>query len=106
MGSKMEIRFIVSESPSEGFCLEVVKMESGQEGDRTDWLAVVELSGNKYVVDIEQRQFRKVHDPSSVVSFYCEEGRKMIRAMADMDWRAYTPRELWEKRVVDRELVV
>lgn len=62
-----------------------------------EWLPVVEFDGVEYVVDVLNRTFRLCRDPDDDVSFYSQQGRAMVEAMAGTEWRAWTPREVWEK---------
>jgi hypothetical protein len=55
-------------------------------GSFSEWLPVVDFGGSESLVDIERREFRHVDKPESAVSFYSEQGRRMIRAMAGMQW--------------------
>ena len=76
--------------------MEVMKVES-KDGCEIDWLPVVSFNGVEYMVDIENRAFRQCLDSNSRVSFYSDRGREMVKAMTGRQWRAFTPRELWEK---------
>ena len=70
--------------------------------EETEWLPVVEFAGVEYVVDVQNRCFGQLLEPTESVAFYSDEGREMVRAMAGMDWRAWAPRG----RLDDREGVV
>jgi hypothetical protein len=72
-------------------------MKAEQE-TRADWLPVVEFNGVEYVVDVENRRFGQFDDPDSGVEFHSDRGREMARAMIGRQWRAFTPRDLWENR--------
>ena len=63
-----------------------------------DWLPVVEFDGVQYVIDIENRRFGQFNDPDSGVEFHSDQGREMARVMIGQEWRAFTPRALWENR--------
>ena len=74
-----------------------------QESDGIDWLPVVEFSGVEYVVDIGSRAFRQRRDSRQSVGFYSKAGRAMVAAMIGTEWRAFTPKGLWQS---EPELVV
>ena len=65
--------------------------------DGVEWVPVVELDGIEFVVDFANRAFRQRSDPHRWVCFHSERGQEMIKAMVGAAWRAFTPREVWEK---------
>jgi len=72
-------------------------MKTKQEAT-ADWLPVVEFAGVQYVVDVENRRFGEFDDPDCGVEFHSDQGREMARAMIGREWRAFTPRALWENQ--------
>ncbi len=72
------------------------------EKDETEWLPVVEFEGTEYVMDVQNRCFSQLTDPTENVAFHSDEGKEMVRAMPGTKWRARTPRE----RMGDREGMV
>ena len=62
------------------------------------WLPVMEFEGVEYVVDVENRRFGRFNDPSRGVEFHSDRGREMVKAMIGQEWRAFTPRDLWERK--------
>jgi len=60
--------------------------------EETGWLPVVEFEATEYVVDVLNRYFAQVLDPTECVSFHLDASREMVRAMTGMGWRAWTPK--------------
>ena len=52
-------------------------------------LPIVDSGGTEYFVDIDRRQFRAVNDVGNTVGFYTMQGRDMVKAMMDTEWRRY-----------------
>ena len=67
-------------------------------GSFSEWLPVVDFGGTEFLVDIDLREFRNVDEPESTVSFYSEQGRRMIRAMAGTQWRRFRVNNLQKVR--------
>jgi len=65
--------------------------------DGVEWLPVVELGGIELVVDFVNRAFRQRSDPNRSVRLHAERGHEMVKAVVGAAWRAFTPREVWEK---------
>lgn len=71
-------------------------MGTNNVGSFSELLPVVNFGGTEFLVDIDCREFRHVDEQESTVSFYSEQGRRMIRAMAGTQWRRFhrDPHEL------------
>ena len=64
-------------------------MEADSINSLPELLPVVDFDGNDFLIDIGRREFRRVDEPESRISFYSERGRRMITAMKGMQWRRY-----------------
>ena len=52
-------------------------------------LPVAKLNGQEFLVDIENRQFRKFMNPDEVIGMHSQQGRKMLKDMQDSEWRCH-----------------
>ena len=52
-------------------------------------LPVAKLNGRKFLVDIENRQFRNFTNPDEVIRMHSEQGRKMLKDMQGSEWRCH-----------------
>ena len=52
-------------------------------------LPVIEIDEIEYFVDIDRRQFRAVNDVGNTVDFHTVQGRDMVKAMMDAEWRRF-----------------
>ena len=62
------------------------KVENRQE---PKLLPVAELNGQEFLVDIENRQFRKFMNPDEVIGMHSEQGRKMLKDMQGGEWSCH-----------------
>jgi hypothetical protein len=49
-------------------------------------LPVVELNGQEFLVDVENRQFRNFTNPDEVIGMHSEQGRQMLKDMHGSTW--------------------
>jgi hypothetical protein len=68
--------------------------------EKAEWLPVLEFEGIEYVVDVQNRCFSQLVDPTESVAFHTDEGREMVSAMTG------TERWAWTLRADDRAGVV
>jgi hypothetical protein len=73
-------------------------MGTNNVGSFSELLPVVDFGGSEFLVDIDRREFRRVDEEESTVSFYSEQGRRMIRAMAGTEWRRFGVNNLRKAR--------
>lgn len=52
-------------------------------------LPVAKLNGQEFLVDIENRQFRKFNEPGEVIGMHSQQDRKMLKEMQDSEWRCH-----------------
>jgi hypothetical protein len=52
-------------------------------------LPITEYHGVQYLVDIENRQFRKFPNGQVRIPFRSEQGQAMVKAMLGEEWRSY-----------------
>ena len=57
--------------------------------DGVQLLPIVDSEGIEYFVDIDRRQFRAVNDVENIVGFHTVQGRDMVKAMMDTEWRRF-----------------
>jgi len=52
----------------------------------TEWVPVVEFDGVEYVVDIKNKGFAQLQDPTEIVAFHSDEGRDSLSlySLSDM----------------------
>ena len=55
----------------------------------TRLLPVVQWEGREFLVDVDTRQFRNVHDAGESIGMHSPQGRAIVRQMQDTEWRVF-----------------
>jgi hypothetical protein len=62
---------------------------SGHKVQEPRLLPVAEVDGQQFLVDVENRLFRKFTNPDEVIGMHSQQGRKMLRDMQGSEWKSH-----------------